>query len=352
MLHKQSLDGHSLKLASLEVGDAGESVLEQNASTGVVDVRAQLKIDQLPPVYNLQGSKWMKSEACSLVLEPGNITGSIQSSMVFRHGTTGLPPLTFELCEPYICEAYEPSCDKSKLLKWRNFSDVAAFKANFMAQSSSPFVAFDSDRSTQMVCMVLLLVGWALFKLAGVVAELYQISVGEADFKVKAAKWVVFTAIPAHWLSPWTSLHVHEDCPQLAVWLLPLRHEVYMIVVGMGILMLLLLYVFLPVAACLGKEEAVVGAAGLLAGLMAFVQCVIMAVEIFFAFPRLPSFPIQWHLLFDFSWPEYSLAWTTSWLRLFAFLIFAWECAGQGLLQKIVLKIMERGYKSGQLGGH
>merc|ERR1712070_912393 len=81
--------------------------------------------------------------------------------------------------------------------------------------------------------------------------------------------------------------------------------------------------------------------------IVGFAVVLVMLIDIFWNFPRLPSFPINWHLLFDFSWPEYSLAWTTSWFRLFSLLIFAYETAAQGFVQRQIIKQVQKQEKEG-----
>jgi len=348
LLHKKSLGGDSLQLSDYTERSSGEVLLAQNTSTGVIDVQAEVKVDLQSADYNLQGSKWMKSEACSLVLEPhvrrsNNSGGAVRHSTVFRHGASGAP-VKFDLCEPYGTYS-----NAAELQKWHNFSDLGAYKAAFEARPTNPFLGFDMDRAGQQTFMVLILVVWTLFKLAGIIAEVIQANIGEIEggLWLMAGKWVLFTGMPSQLLAPWTSFHVHEDCPQMAVWLSAMPTDMYFVAVLIGICLLVFVYVVAPVLVCIGNKRLVGRLLVFACGVVGFLVFVVMLIDTMWNFPQLPSFPINWYLLFDFSWPEYSLAWTTSWFRLFSFLIFAYETAAQGLLQWFIIKQVKKQEEGG-----
>lgn len=333
MLHSESLEGDTLQLYSLGVAEDGHVLVNQNASTGIIDMNLQLNV-QNPEEYNLEGSKIMKSEACSLVLEP--YSDGTRDLTIFRQGKSGLPAVQFDLCESYDIDTYyDGDFDEMQKGSKTNFTDVGAYKAAFEARKTNPFVISDMSRSGEQRCMVLILVAWSLFKLASFIVDIITSNMDKEEMEkyklqLNVGKWVLFTGLPAQLLSPWTSLHVHEDCPQIAVWLLPTRSDLFFMNIIIAAIMLFLLFVGLPLLAFSGYRNYAVNILGGCTGLIGFEIVMLWIIEFFWDFPRMPSFPIYWGLIFDFSWPEYSLAWTTSWFRLFAFLIFTWETGFQG----------------------
>eukprot|EP00747_Dinoflagellata_sp_TGD_P130563 gnl/TRDRNA2_/TRDRNA2_174844_c0_seq2.p1 gnl/TRDRNA2_/TRDRNA2_174844_c0~~gnl/TRDRNA2_/TRDRNA2_174844_c0_seq2.p1 ORF type:complete len:329 (-),score=29.19 gnl/TRDRNA2_/TRDRNA2_174844_c0_seq2:293-1279(-) len=274
----------------------------------------------------------------------------VVSSTIFRQGVASLTPVHFDLCEPYGLDDDASEAE----LKERNFSDTGAYKASFKSQSSNPFVHFEASPAGQQVIMVLILVFWALFKVAGIITE-FALAQDEKQpsrpeekdpcyiqkATVMVGKWILFTGTPSYLLAPWTSMHVHQDCPQMAVWRSNITPEMYFGNVILAACLLSLLYVICPVLAFTGAKNCcswVIFGTTCLMGMFLFIVMMIDIGEN----TKFPSFPINWSLLFDFSWPEYDWAWTASWFRLFAFMIFAWESAGQGIAQMIIVGLVDK----------
>eukprot|EP00747_Dinoflagellata_sp_TGD_P130564 gnl/TRDRNA2_/TRDRNA2_174844_c0_seq3.p1 gnl/TRDRNA2_/TRDRNA2_174844_c0~~gnl/TRDRNA2_/TRDRNA2_174844_c0_seq3.p1 ORF type:complete len:325 (-),score=24.94 gnl/TRDRNA2_/TRDRNA2_174844_c0_seq3:11-985(-) len=273
----------------------------------------------------------------------------VVSSTIFRQGVASLTPVHFDLCEPYGLDDDASEAE----LKERNFSDTGAYKASFKSQSSNPFVHFEASPAGQQVIMVLILVFWALFKVAGIITE-FALAQDEKQpsrpeekdpcyiqkATVMVGKWILFTGTPSYLLAPWTSMHVHQDCPQMAVWRNSLPTDFYFATMMIAACLLLVYYVLVPLLSCAGQEKC--------AGCMILSSCLCMGfilicimIIVIGESVDFPDFPIVWSLIFDFSWPEYDWAWTASCFRIFAFMIFAYETICQGIVQSIIVGLVD-----------
>lgn len=322
-----------------DVGDVDTSDIVGNVSLG-------FQIDTVPTDINIQLLEVMKADTFGLVIERNSrvrtprlselrkSSGYLSNVTVFRKETDGLPPLSFPYCtnRGYWCANTSVILENGGSTNGSGWtpdgsvsSELCLFPPASLEEQMAAFQPVDGLH-LDMAAMIFFLADWLIIRFFGAVAHFRK----QTEDKNGAQKWAgkagvffAFNFVPPLIIAPLTSLAVHDECPQLAT--VSFKYTWMYIGLGAGNLVLAPMMAFNDL---LPEKAAIVFFA---AYFVVFVLgCGWYAADLGTAIAdfELPRLPMDFRRLFVFSWPEYSMAWSSDWFRAFAFIMWLLDWVG------------------------
>lgn len=139
---------------------------------------------------------------------------------------------------------------------------------------------------------------------------------------------MILDVVPTLWIAPFTSLAIHEACPQLATWPLQMLYVVFPIgLIGVVLAPCVICFNLKSAGKDKGKEtggSSVACFIGIAFGVVCVGATGFYAYVVFgdmLANLKWPQFPVDFSELVSFAWPRFTLSWSTDAFRWFAFLI-------------------------------